>query len=173
MDEVTVRWAQLEDALALATVQVRSWQEAYRGLVAQDYLDGLDPIERLPLWAERLAAGVWPERGTLVAERDGGVVGFVTMSTASTGNDAEIHAIYVTPDAWGTGAGRLLMAEAVRRLGEAGCTEAILWVLESNERARRFYEKAGWHADGGRAPHDVGGEEHTVIRYRVATVPGK
>jgi RimJ/RimL family protein N-acetyltransferase len=42
----------------------------------------------------------------------------------------------------------------------------VLWVLATNERARRFYEKAGWHADGAEAPHDVGGTTHTVVRYR-------
>jgi ribosomal protein S18 acetylase RimI-like enzyme len=172
MGEVTVRWARLEDALALATVQIRSRREAYRGLLAQAHLDGLDPNERLLRWQEGLAAGEWPQRGTMVAERDGAIIGFATMSTGSPPEAPEIHAIYVTPEAWGTGAGRLLMAEAVRRLAAAGCTEAILWVLESNERARRFYEKAGWHADGGRAPHDVGGEAHTVVRYRWPTDPG-
>ncbi len=58
------------------------------------------------------------------------------------------------------------MTEAVRHLAEAGCREVVLWVLATNERSRRFYEKAGWHADGAEAPHDVGGVAHTVVRYR-------
>jgi GNAT superfamily N-acetyltransferase len=152
---ITVRWAGTEDAQAIATIQVESWRAAYRGLVDQDYLDRLAPAERLPRWREGLAEYVWPARGTLVAEEDGTVVGFANLST---GEEAELHAIYVRPDAWGTGAGRALMAEAVRQLAKAGCHEVVLWVLATNERARRFYEKAGWHADGAEAPHDVAGQ---------------
>jgi GNAT superfamily N-acetyltransferase len=163
----TVRWAGTDDAWSIATVHVESWREAYRGLVDQDYLDRLDPADRFPSWREGLAQFVWPTRGTLVAEQEGVVVGFANLSTgSSTGEDAELHAIYVRPTAWGTGAGRALMAEAVRQLAEAGCHEVSLWVLATNGRSRRFYEKAGWHADGGEAPHDVGGVTHTVVRYR-------
>jgi ribosomal protein S18 acetylase RimI-like enzyme len=160
---ITVRWAGTDDAMAVATIQVESWKVAYRGLVDQAYLDQLDAAERMPLWREGLAEYVWPNRGTLVAEADGRVVGFANLST---GDEAELHAIYVLPEAWGTGAGRALMAEAVRHLAAAGCREVVLWVLATNERARRFYDKAGWHADGGEAPHEVGGVAHTVVRYR-------
>jgi GNAT superfamily N-acetyltransferase len=167
-----VRWAGPEDALGVANVHVRSWQVAYRGLVDQAYLDGLEPAERRETWKQGLARYVWPERGTLVAEQDGEIIGFANLSTGrstgrSTDAEAEIHAIYVTPAAWGTGAGRALLDEAIARLEEVGCTEVILWVLATNERARRFYEKAGWHTDGGEAAHDVGGVEHTVVRYRL------
>jgi len=160
---ITVRWAGTEDAEAIANIHVDSWRVAYRGLVDQAYLDGLDPAERMPRWREGLAQYVWPVRGTLVAEKDEVVIGFANLSTS---DPAELHAIYVRPDAWGTGAGRALMAEAVRRLTEEGCREVVLWVLSTNEQARRFYEKAGWHADGGEAEHDVGGAPHTIVRYR-------
>ena len=36
------------------------------------------------------------------------------------------------------------MAEARRRLWEAGFTDALLWVLDGNDRAARFYEGEGW-----------------------------
>ena len=165
---VTVRWATVEDALGVATVQARSWQAGYRGLVDQGYLDGLDPAAWRERWEQGLSQFTWPERGTLVAERAGAIIGFANLST---GDEAEIHAIYVVPDDWGTGAGRALMDESVRRLVEAGYTEVVLWVLATNDRARRFYEKAGWHADGAEAPHDIGGVEHTIVRYRRALNP--
>ncbi len=52
-------------------------------------------------------------------------------------------------NAWGTGAGRLLMSAFVERLRESGFEDATLWVLDDNPRARRFYEAAGWTLDGG------------------------
>ncbi|PLV45124.1 hypothetical protein X011_24520 [Mycobacterium tuberculosis variant microti OV254] len=40
---IRVRRAVAADAPEVVRVHVRSWQWAYRGLLAQDYLDGLDP----------------------------------------------------------------------------------------------------------------------------------
>jgi len=59
-----------------------------------------------------------------------------------------IYAIYLVPAAWDQGIGRQLMTAPLGRLGEAGYDQATLWVLDSNARARRFYEAGGWHADG-------------------------
>jgi ribosomal protein S18 acetylase RimI-like enzyme len=81
------------------------------------------------------------------------LLGFVAYSP-SRDDDAdpdlvgEIDAIYVLPSAWGEGVGRRLMGAALARLAEAEFVQVTLWVLDSNIRARRFYEIAGWLADG-------------------------
>lgn len=59
-----------------------------------------------------------------------------------------LEALYVRPTAWGRGVADELHAWAVERLRAAGTTTARLWVLEQNPRARRFYERHGWRADG-------------------------
>jgi ribosomal protein S18 acetylase RimI-like enzyme len=43
---VTLRDARRGDELAVAAVHVRSWQEAYRGLMPAEFLAGLDPRDR-------------------------------------------------------------------------------------------------------------------------------
>src|SRR6202047_4918881 len=48
-----VRAAVAEDADGVARVHVRSWQSAYRGLIAQEYLDSLEP----DVWASRYTFG--------------------------------------------------------------------------------------------------------------------
>ena len=53
------------------------------------------------------------------------------------------------PEAWGSGAGSALMAPGIEALRASGYRDAILWVLEDNPRARRFYEREGWALDGG------------------------
>ena len=60
-----------------------------------------------------------------------------------------MYAIYVRPEAWGTGSGWALMDAAVAWLAERW-REAILWVAEENPRARRFYERYGWVAESTR-----------------------
>ncbi len=64
------------------------------------------------------------------------------------GETGEVYALYVTPGWWSTGTGRSLMAAALAALSEAGFDRAVLWVLAGNARARRFYERAGFSADG-------------------------
>ncbi len=49
----------------------------------------------------------------------------------------------------------------------SGFTCAILWVLEGNERAERFYCAAGWERDG-RKLDTVQGVEVAELRYRKA-----
>jgi GNAT superfamily N-acetyltransferase len=67
---------------------------------------------------------------------------------AEPASAGELAAIYLVPELWGTGLGRELMASGLSALCDAGFGEATLWVLDTNSRARRFYEAAGWHADG-------------------------
>jgi len=41
----------------------------------------------------------------------------------------------------------------------------VLWVLEDNERARRFYDRGGWTADGETRVESIGGEPVKQLRY--------
>jgi GNAT superfamily N-acetyltransferase len=78
----------------------------------------------------------------------------------------ELTAIYVLPDVWGHGGGRLLIERALESLGSAGFAEATLWVLDTNGRARRFYEAAEWHPDGASKVDDRQSFRMTDVRYR-------
>lgn len=59
-----------------------------------------------------------------------------------------LDALYVRPEAWGTGVAARLHDLAVGELRERGVGRARLWVLEANVRGRRFYERRGWYEDG-------------------------
>lgn len=168
---MNIRPARMQDVPEIAGVHVRSWQAAYRGLLPQAYLDGLDPAQRIGQWEQSLSAADWSDRGTLVVDADGRLSGFVSYGPArdddaDSGRAGEIYAIYLVPAAWDEGIGRQLMATALACLGEAGFDQVILWVLDSNARARRFYEAGGWHADGAVKRDDSFGVPMTEVRYR-------
>jgi GNAT superfamily N-acetyltransferase len=57
-----------------------------------------------------------------------------------------VEALYVVPEAWGTGVADELYARIDRVAG----TPATLWVLEENPRGRRFWERRGWQPTGER-----------------------
>jgi GNAT superfamily N-acetyltransferase len=179
MDQTVIRAARATDAAQIALVHVRSWQGAYRGLLPQAYLDGLDPAQRVGLWERVLAgAGAGPgagaeagRAGVMVADADGTLLGFASFSPSRDGDAdrdrvGEIPAIYLMPDAWGRGTGGRLMGAALGCLVRAGFSEATLWVLDANARARRFYEAGGWFADGAEMRDESRGFPITEVRYR-------
>jgi RimJ/RimL family protein N-acetyltransferase len=171
---MTVRPATLEDAEHLAFVHIRSWQAAYQGMMPQDYLDQLDVAGRTDGWRRRLENNDSP--GTLVAvnasdQGAGRIVGFAGLeSTRDADEDpartGEVWGIYLLREAWGQGLGRELMTAALGQLATHGFQEATLWVLRENARARRFYEAAGFTADGTEKLDDIGGSPVTEVRYR-------
>jgi GNAT superfamily N-acetyltransferase len=168
---MSTRLARASDARAIAAVHVRSWQAAYRGLIPQDYLDSLDPDQRRAGWDRALSTADWPRRGVLVAEQADEVVGFASI--CPTRDDdldparvGEVTAIYLLSEAWGSGLGRQLMTDALAAITEAGFGEAALWVLDTNERARSFYEAGGWSADGAVKQDTRAGFTLNEVRYR-------
>ena len=159
-----VRRARLEDAAAIAEVHVRTWQAAYEHVFGAERLAGLDLAAREGL-ARRFATD--PEQDAFVAEEDGRIAGFVaTGPPEDDGEERELYAIYVLPEAWGSAAGTGLMQAAVEAMRARGAPDAILWVLEDNPRARRFYEREGWVEDGS-AESEYLGLTVAVARYRI------
>jgi ribosomal protein S18 acetylase RimI-like enzyme len=159
---VLVRPARREDAAAIADVHVLTWQTAYEHVFGAERLADIGRGRRAQ-WEERLAN---PQRQVLVSEEDGRVTGFASIGESrDEPGKGELYAIYVLPEAWGSGAGPALMASALE--GLCGYSSATLWVLEDNPRARRFYEREGWIVDGGRRDEEILGMTATEVRYRV------
>ncbi|MGH2759413.1 MAG: GNAT family N-acetyltransferase [Actinomycetota bacterium] len=169
MGDLVVRVAVPEDADDIAIVHIESWQVGYRGLIPDDYLDSLSIDKRQHVWRQWLRVEGRDETNW-VAERDGRVIGFAGAG-ASRDDDAlsgtgEVFAIYVHGDHWGSGAGAGLMNAATGYLRER-FVRGTLWVLDTNERARRFYERGGWAPDGATKDDDRGSFVLHEVRYRI------
>ncbi|WP_425247078.1 N-acetyltransferase family protein [Streptomyces sp. NEAU-NA10] len=163
-----VREMTLADCERVSEIRVRGWRTAYRGLMPQSYLDALSVTED----AERRRAWFTEGDGSvvnLVAEHAGEVVGWAAHGPYREGelrtDDAELYAIYLDPGHIGTGIGRMLLTEAIRRTTARGHRRMYLWVLKENTHARRFYERAGFHADGAEEPFEVAGVAVPEVRY--------
>jgi GNAT superfamily N-acetyltransferase len=160
-----IRQATPDDSDSIALVHVRTWQEAYGHVFPPEQLAGISVEERTRAWRSML------ERfsRTYVAEVDGEVVGFASAGPSRDEDGegvGELYAIYVHPDHWGSGAGRELATSADDALRAEGYTMAILWVLDDNPRARRFYEAGGWRLDGATRVGTHLGVETREVRYR-------
>lgn len=100
------------------------------------------------------------------------MIGFANFARTSDddlpASAGEVTGIYVAPEAWGRGGGLLLMDGARANLRAAGFATAGPWVIEDNLRARRFYERLGWTADGARRVDDRGDFVLLEVRYTTA-----
>jgi GNAT superfamily N-acetyltransferase len=161
---VIVREATAADADAIGRIHAETWRAAYAGLFPES---AFDVEERRRWWRQWLAEPLPPPVATLVAEVDGVVAGFAGVGRSRDDPAfGELYTIYVEPSRWSTGAGRALIEAAEDALRRHGFSEAMLWVLEGNERAERFYRLAGWEHDGGRKVEELQGAELTEVRYR-------
>ncbi|MGZ6266629.1 MAG: N-acetyltransferase family protein [Candidatus Limnocylindrales bacterium] len=166
---VRIRRALPADARAVAEIAVRGWQAAYRGLMPDDFLAGLSVGGREAAWREMLDRDTDGGVPAWLAERDGNAVGFASSGPPRDEDvpvpGAELYAVYVLPQEWRGGIGRSLMQAATAYWRERDATRLVLWVLESNARARAFYEALGWHPDGGRQELEIAGVKLAEIRY--------
>jgi len=109
----------------------RTWQQHY---------PQIDFTARVAWWRERWRNELLPTAIVTMAERDGALVGFVTVDPKTHYLDQ----IVVAPEAWGSEVAAALIAEA-RRLSPSGLD---LKVNADNARAIRFYEKQGFAITG-------------------------
>ena len=167
-----VRAARARDAGPIAQIHVRAWQLAYRDMLPARVLDALSVERREVVWAERIAANAT----ILVADVEGSVAGWLSLGPSrdadATSCDGEVYGLYVEPDSWSQGVGTALWTEAKKTLSALGYRVAKLWVLEANDRARRFYERQGFTPEPDmRKLYERDGATTPEIRYRSPVEP--
>jgi GNAT superfamily N-acetyltransferase len=170
-DTLRIRRATVADARAIAEISVAGWRAAYRGIIPDDFLDGMSIAAREVALETRLQRDQGDGAPAWIAERDGVAIGFVSSGPPRDEDvplpAAEVYAIYILPGDWRRGAGAALLSTAVDHWLARGAATLTLWVLEANSAARAFYEATGWRPDGHRQEIDFGGFARTEIRYHL------
>lgn len=170
-----VRQARLEDAQAIAKIEIETWRATYAGMLPDRVLLNMSERRQTPSWASFLRhrpEDVW------VAEHPGlGVVGFGNCGTqrdSAVDYSGEVYTLYVLPDLQNRGLGRDLLRALFTRLEEGGHRSALVWVVRGNP-ARYFYERLGGKHVMHR-PIPVAGQPIEAIAYgwrNLATVLGQ
>jgi GNAT superfamily N-acetyltransferase len=167
--KITIRKAMLEDAEEWAEFHISSWRSAYKGIVSDEYLAGLSTQERAAAFSRNLTGLTGYEFFCAVCGDK--IIGtlFIGKSHDDDKPEAgEICAVYLLEEFWDKGIGLELMDFGIDKLRQNGHGEAILWVLEENARARRFYEKYGFSADG--AKKEIGRGAEYIFFYDASNV---
>ena len=139
---IDIRKAEPRDAAAIAGVHAESWQGAYAGIIPFRALNAMISRRGTAWWADaiRRAASV------IVVEIGGEVVGYATLGknrAHELPQQGEIYELYVKPEYQGLGLGTRLFAAARDRLASHGLSGLVIWALEDNAGATRFYAGAG------------------------------
>jgi ribosomal protein S18 acetylase RimI-like enzyme len=174
---VLIRAATVADARRIAEVEVASRLKAYQGLIRQERLDQLNADTRARDWEQTLHQSAWPYRTMLIAEDGDAAVGMADLCPAADADlDAattgEIASLYILPSHWGRGVGRRMMTTALQVLIEASYTEAVLWILETNQLASGFYRHLGWQLDGAVEDTVAGDQPIRYVRYHLPLPQG-
>jgi ribosomal protein S18 acetylase RimI-like enzyme len=161
--QAVIREATPDDARAIATVHVLSWQTTYRGLLSDRYLDSLDIDDHESRWQRLLASG---SGDTFVAQEGPEIVGFGSCGRERDQDPiylGELYAIYLLQDNQRRGLGRRLVSAVAERLIELEYRSMLVWVLAANP-ARGFYEALGGAFVRSRQM-EIGGESNEEIGY--------
>lgn len=151
-----VRKMTLQDCEVVASIHVRGWQAAYRGIMDQAFLDALDISQRAERWRSYFNTGI--SRMNLVVEKDGKILAFGGGGANRTPDlvpeaTGELWALYTDPDCWGHGCGTALLKEFRRCLGTSYC----VWAARDNLVGIKFYEKNGGKLLSVTKNEEVGG----------------
>jgi ribosomal protein S18 acetylase RimI-like enzyme len=167
-----LREATVADARTLAEIHVEGWRWGFRGLLPDRVIAARDVARREQEYVVGFTEDWRDGDACFIAEDvDGTALGFVTCGPAADQHATppphagEVYSIYVRQAAQGKGVGRMLLDRATKALREHGFGVAVLWVIASNDRARRFYEAAGWSFDGTRTEHSYDDAPRTLVRY--------
>ncbi|MDG6908593.1 MAG: GNAT family N-acetyltransferase [Nitrososphaerota archaeon] len=143
-----VRHAIPVDASAVARVHVDGWKTAYRGIIADDYLDSLSYADREAKWSKTIAD---PTNFVFVAEdKRIEIPGKTVIGFCSGGANrledrtftGELYAIYILGGYHGKGVGKKLVHSLAESLLYHNFDSMMVWVLAKNPH-RQFYERLG------------------------------
>ena len=162
INKIKIRQAKLDDVEAISTIKVKGWQNAYKDIIDNEYLDNMN-IERVI----RKNRENFSKQNFIVAEMNQIVVGFCGYGYNYENNteaDCELIGIYVKPELKRNGIGRELIKYVIDECKNAGRRKLILWCLKRNYLAREFYEAMGGIASSIRWKL-IGENQYEMISY--------
>lgn len=142
-----VREATELDVRSIARVHVDTWRTTYKGIVSDKFLNDLSYNKREEMWSKFIQDSAKNKKYIFVAEDENhGIIGFATGGIERESDNrslGELYAIYILKNYQNKGIGKLLFNTVKGKLEELKFRAMLIWVLESNNQACRFYEAMG------------------------------
>lgn len=133
-----IREATVDDIPQLARIHVLCWQDTYKGVVSDTYLDSMDPIKNQERWQRILNP---PKNPVRAIEVDGELVGFFSWGPSrieALPYQQELYSLYILSAYRSRGIGQQVIQYVKAQVN----TTILVGVLEGNPYIS-FYEKLG------------------------------
>ena len=163
---IELKDAQLSDAAAIARLHAASWQQTYRGIYSDFFLDHEVEKDRAAVWQERLT-NPNSQQQVIIALQYHTLVGFACLFLDEDPlYGSLLDNLHIAADWQQAGIGKRLLQACAHRIYEHSKQHQMyLWVYEVNERARRVYEHLGaQHVETVVQP-TVSGAQANACRY--------
>ena len=138
-----IRRANIEDADGIAKVHVDSWKTTYKGIIPNNFLNGLSYEDRTELWKQNINK---EDNYVIIAENEQGkIIGFADAWKRERNieeNTCDLTSIYLLEQYQGAGIGKALMKELFIHFKQMGYSKIFVDVLEDN-KTKYFYEYYG------------------------------
>ena len=161
---MVIRKVKYEDIEQIVDIDIKDWKIMYRGIIDDNILKNLDRNKKIEKYKKR-----YETEKIIVAENNETVLGFCwyddNIENEKNGADSEIVAIYVDCDNLGNGIGKKMMEYVMKELKNEGKRKMILWCLEKNENARKFYEKMGGKLVNDEKYFEIEGQKYKEVGY--------
>lgn len=163
---INYREATLQDAGNIARLHALSWQQHYRGILHDDFLDNQVRQNRQELWHSRLQNPT-ENQFVVVAEEDNTLYGFACVfAGADPVWGALLDNLHVLSIQKGQGIGMKLIKSAASWVYSKHKNQGLyLWVYTKNTKARGFYERMGGINQEEVLTENPGGGQALICRY--------
>jgi ribosomal protein S18 acetylase RimI-like enzyme len=169
---IEIRPAIVGDEEGIAHVHVKTWQESYKNIVSQDYLDAINLADKVNMWREVIAKTQDADKrvGLCVAMNNDEIIGFISLSKSrkegAVTEHGEVTALYIDPDYQGKGVGKKLLDHGFTWLKEHGFANVMIRTLEMAD-STKFYVKNKGILQADKITRQFGdGKECYVVEFR-------
>ena len=170
--DIRIRTANVANAAGIARVHVESWRSTYASAVSDNFLASLSYRDRESGWINVLSKNPNPDRVVVAETGKREIIGFASGGPEREGNQAyrgKLYVNYLLDKSQSQGIGRKLTSAIAHGLLDDGIASMLVWVLEENLPARRFYEALGGEPVGQKNI-TIGEQELPEISYGWADI---
>lgn len=164
MSNILIRKVKYEDIEQIVNINIKDWKNEYRGIIDDEILNNLNREEKIKKWREHYNIG-----NVVVAEENENILGYCRYDDnavyENTDIDSEIIAIYVDYDKLGNGVGRKLVEYVMTDLKSKNKSKMVIWCLEENQKARKFYEKMNGNLLSDEKYFEIKGKRYKEVGY--------
>jgi GNAT superfamily N-acetyltransferase len=141
---ITLRPATFSDYAAIAKLHAESWQQTYRGIFTDNFLDNHAEEERSKVWHDRLRHPVNNQLVTVAVQNEIIVAFSCLYLYDDPASGSLLDNLHVASSFQNSGVGKMLMKNCASQiLAYCDSHKMYLWVFKLNQNARRIYEHLG------------------------------